>query len=199
MRGGESHAAERRREQPLGVVAITVGPQEVQEAVEQPGGGGHHGKGKQEAKGTKALLEAAAEHSERRDAPEELSRGLVAKGERQQPVDVTVPQHGGADAERSWAPVQLRLGGKEKAREQRHDEDPACRSRSRVSKQFNKHFWQLSRGDITAPWSWQLVRTSTFDKQWVEWSHPARMVSPCTNGRRRNFRSAYSRYLGVDI
>lgn len=160
MRGGESHAGQRRREQPLRVVAVTVIPQEVQEAVEQTGGGGHHGEGEQEAEGAEALLKAAAEHSERHDAPEELSRGLVAKGERQQPVDVTVPQHGGADAERSWAPVQLRLGGKEKAREQRHGEDAACRRRSRVSKHSEKHFRQRSCGDITAPWTGRLLLTN---------------------------------------
>lgn len=151
VRGGKSHAGQSRREQPLGVVAVAVGPQEVQEAVQQAGGDGHHGEGDQEAEGAEALLQAAAENKESRDAPEELSRGLVAKGERQQPVDVSVSQNGGADAERTRAPVQLRLGGKEKTRQQGHSEDAACWSRSRVSDQCKKHFRQRSRGDITAP------------------------------------------------
>lgn len=145
VRGGESHAGQRRWEQPLSVVAVTVSPQEVQEAVEQAGGGGHHGEGEQEAKGAEALLKAAAERCESHRAPEELNRGLMAEGERQQPVDVTVSQNGGAGAERCWAPVQLRSGGEEKAGEQHHGEDAACRSRSRVSEQLEKHFRQSSR------------------------------------------------------
>lgn len=151
VRGGESHAGQRRGEQPLGVVAVAVGTQEVQEAVQQAGGGGHHGEDDQEAEGAEALLQAATEHSESRNASEELSRGLVAKGERQQPVDVSVLQNGGADAERTRAPVQLRLGGKEKTRQQRHSKDAACRSRSRVSDPRQKHFRQRFRSDITAP------------------------------------------------
>lgn len=181
VRGGESHAGQRRREQPLGMVAVTVSPQEVQEAVEQACGGGHHREGEQEAEGAKALLEAAAEHRESRDAPEELSRGLVAKGERQQSVDVTVSQHGGADAERSWAPVQLRLGGKEEAREQRHGEDATCRSRRCVFKQFEKHFGQRSCGDITAPWRGQVVSTISFDKPWFQFPHPAQLEGAATS------------------
>lgn len=98
--------------------AVTL--HEIQEAVKQACGGRQQDEEEQEADSANTFLQTATEKHQGCDAQEKLSKGSVVKRVRQEPVQVSILKHRGANTEDPLSEVKVCLGAKQNTRPKYH-------------------------------------------------------------------------------